>query len=133
MEPRFAEAEWLAIEKFAEAGVTGAADGELCSVVEHGDVAIFTVRLDAGDALEVDDVRAVDAKKSRRVEGGFEAGDGLLFEVLLAFGADGNVVVLGFGVIEFGDGDYEDAGAIADWDPIEMLSWRTSCGGEVGG
>jgi hypothetical protein len=63
----------LAVEEFAEAGVTGAADGELCSVVEHGDVTIFAVRLDAGDSFEVDDVGAVDAKESRRVEGGFKA------------------------------------------------------------
>jgi hypothetical protein len=69
---------WSGIEKFAEAGVTSAADGELCSVVEHGDVAVFAVGLDAGDSFEVDDVGAVDAKESRRIEGGFEAGDGLL-------------------------------------------------------
>jgi hypothetical protein len=123
---------WLAIEEFAEAGVTGAADGELCSVVEHRDVAIFAVGLDAGDSFEIDDVGAVDAKESRRVEGGFEAGDGLLFEMLFVFRAEGDVVVLGFGVVELGDGDDENLGAVTDWDAVEMLSWGASGGGEVG-
>ena len=121
-----------AVEKFTEAGVTCAADGELCSVVEHGDVAIFPVRLDASDAFEVDDVGAVDAKESRRVEGGFEAGDGLLFQVLFVFGAEGDVVVLGFGVVEFRDRNDENLGAVADGNAIEILSWRASGGGEVG-
>ena len=118
-----------AVEKFAKAGVSGAADGELCSVVEHRDVAIFAVGLDAGDSFEVDDIGAVDAKESRRVEGGFEAGDGLLFEVLFAFGAEGDVVVLGFRVIELGDGNDENPGAIADGDAIEILGWRAGGGG----
>ena len=124
---------WLAIEKFAEAGVTGAADGELRSVVEHGDVAIFAVGLDAGDAFEVDDVGAMDAEEARRVEGGFEAGDGLLLQVLFAVGAEGDVVVLRFGVIELGDRNDENSGAVADGDAIEILSWGTGGGGEVGG
>ena len=66
-------------------------------------MAIFAVGLDAGDAFEVDNVGAVDAKESRRVEGGFEAGDGLLLQVLFAVRAEGDVVVLGFGVVELGD------------------------------
>ena len=101
--------------------------------MKHRHVAIFAVRLDAGDSFEVDDVGAVNAKESRRIEGGFEAGDGLLLQVLFVFGAEGDVVVLGFGVIELGDGDDEDVRAVAHRDAIEILGRRTGGGGEVGG
>ena len=56
----------------------------------------------------------------------------MLFQVLLAFGAEGDVIVLRLGVIELGNGNNEDACAIAHWNAIEILSWRTSGGGEVG-
>src|SRR5271169_5669949 len=111
----------LAVEESAEAGVACAAYWDLGAVGEDGDVAVFAVGLDFGHSLQVDDVGAVDAHEARRVERGFQAGDGLLLQVLFAFGGEGDVVVLRFGIFEFGDGNYEDAGAVADGDAIEKL------------
>lgn len=47
----------------------------------------------------------MDADEAVWVEASFEAGDGLLFEMLFSFRGEGYVVVLGFGVIEFANGD----------------------------
>jgi len=52
------------IEKFAQASVAGATDGELSSVVENGHVAIFAIRLNARDSFEIHDVRTVNAEES---------------------------------------------------------------------
>ena len=57
----------------------------------------------------------------------------MLFQVLFAVGAEGDVVVLGFGVIELGDRNNENFGAVADGNAIEMLSRGAGGGGEVGG
>src|SRR5579863_2220875 len=86
--------ELLPVEEGTEAGVAGTAYGELGAVVEHGDVAIFRVGLDSGDAFEIHDVRAVNAHEAGRIENRFEARDGLLLQVLFAFGAERNVIVL---------------------------------------
>src|ERR1700683_4419263 len=51
----------LSVEESAEAGVAGAADGELGAVGEDGDVSVLCVGLDFDDALQVDDVGAMDA------------------------------------------------------------------------
>ncbi len=123
----------LAVEEGAEAGVTGAADGEPRAIVEDGDVAILGVGLDAGDAFEIDDVGAMDAQEAGRIERGLEAGDGLLLEMLFAFGNEREVIVLRLGVVEFGNGNDEDAGAIADGNTVEVLRWRTRTRGEFGG
>lgn len=123
----------LFIEEFAEAGVSGAADWELRAAVEHGYMAVFAVRLDAGDAFEIDDVRAMNAEEAGRVEGGFEAGNCLLLEVLFTFGAERDVIVLRFSVVELGDCDDEDASPVANRDAIEILRRWTRGGGKFRG
>jgi hypothetical protein len=47
-------------------------------------VCIFAKWFDLDDALEVDDIRAVNAEKPRRIECGFEARNRLLLQVFLA-------------------------------------------------
>src|ERR1700735_2708605 len=122
-----------AVEESAEAGVAGAADGELRAVGEDGDVSVLRVGLDLDDALQVDDVGAVNAEKTRRVERGFQARDGLLLQVLFAFGCKGDVIVLRFHVFEFRDWNDEDARAIAHGDAVEILRRRARGGSQVRG
>src|SRR5271156_7150158 len=104
---------WLAVEESAEAGIAGAADGELRAVGEDGDMSILRVGFDFDDAFEVHDEGTMDPEKTRRVERGFKARDSLLFQMLLAFGCEGDVIVLCFHVIEFRDWNDEHARAIA--------------------
>ena len=65
------------------------------------------------------------------VEAAFETGDGLLLKMFFALRGERDVVVLGFGVVEFGDGDESDAGAVFYDDAFEKLLRRASGGGEV--
>jgi len=74
------------IEQGLEAGVAGFAYGEAGVVGEDGEAAVFGVGFDADYAFEIDDVGAVDADEAVGIEAGFEAGDGLLFEVFFSFG-----------------------------------------------
>jgi len=64
------------VEEGFEAGVAGAADRQARTVGEDGQAAVLAVRLDAHNALEIHDVRAVDAHKAARIEASFQAGDG---------------------------------------------------------
>ena len=118
------------VEEGFEAGVARAADGEASAVGEDGDAAVFAVRLDAGDALEIHDVGTMNTDEAIGVEAGFEARDSLLLEVFFAFGGEGDVIILGFGEIELGDGNQNDASAVADDEAIEKLFGRASGGGE---
>src|SRR5271156_4110732 len=119
----------LAVEEGAEACVACPAYWELCTVCEHGDVAVFSVRLDPSHAFQVDDVGAVDAHEAGRVQRGFQAGDSLLLQVLFAFGGQVDVIVLCFGIFQLRDGNDEHAGAVAHRDAVEELRRRTSGNG----
>jgi hypothetical protein len=58
----------LAVEECFEAGVAGAADWELGAGGEDGDVGVFTVGFDFGDAFEIDDEGTVDAHEASGIE-----------------------------------------------------------------
>src|SRR5216683_3776343 len=70
------------VEKGFKTGEAGPADGQARAVGENGQAAVLAVGLDARDALQVHDVRAVDAHEAVGIEAGFQAGDGLLLEML---------------------------------------------------
>jgi len=93
-------------------------------------VSVLCVRLDFDDALQVNDVGAMDAEKTRGIERGFKAGDSLLLQVLFAFGCKGDVIVLRFHVVEFCDRNDENAGAIAKADALRQPGLREAsrCG-----
>ena len=63
----------LFVEEGFQAGIACAADGKACAVREDCHFAVFAVGLDARDALEVDEVGAVDTYEESRVERQFEA------------------------------------------------------------
>ena len=64
------------IEERLEAGVAGAADGQARAVDQYRKPAVFAVEFDARPAFRIDDVRAVNAHEARRLQAGFQAGDG---------------------------------------------------------
>jgi len=74
------------VEKGFEAGVACTGYGQARAVGENGQAAVFAIRLDAHDAFEIHDVGAVDAHEGVWIEAGFEAGDGLLLEMLFCLG-----------------------------------------------
>src|SRR5580693_133083 len=121
----------LLIDKSSQARVPGTTYGKLCSIGEHRDVAVLGVRLDFDDALEIDDVGPVDAHESGGIKGGFQARNRLLLQVLFAIGRESHVIVLSFGVIELGDGNYEHARTVADRDAVKILRRRTGGCGQV--
>src|SRR5882762_3653615 len=100
------------VEEGFEAGVAGAADGQASAVGENGQAAVLAVGLDAHEAFKVHDVGAVDAHEAGRIEAGFQAGDGLLLEMLLAQAGQRYVVVLGFRVVELDNWDQRNLGAV---------------------
>src|SRR5229473_5321031 len=93
------------VEEGFEAGVAGAANRQARAVGENGEAAVLAVGLDACDAFEIHDVRAVDADEAVWIQAGFEAGDGLLLEMLFALAGERHVIVLGLGVVKFSNWD----------------------------
>src|SRR6516162_3004829 len=75
----------LFVEEGFQAGIACAADGKAYAVREDCHFAVFAVGLDARDALEVDEVGAVDTHEESRVKRQFEARDCLLFQMLFSF------------------------------------------------
>ena len=112
-----------AADQRIKSGIAAAAHGNARAIGEDGDPGVLRVRLDAGDALDVDDEGTVDAHEAFGVERGFEAGDGLLLEPVAAFTAQGNVVILGLGVVELADRDDVDLCAILDDDSPRPKTW----------
>src|ERR1700704_2133344 len=88
------------IQEGPQSGITAAADRKLLSAAQDDDIVVLAIGLDFRDSLQVDDIGAVNAKETLRVEGSFQAGDGLLFQMLLSFGAERDVVILRFGEVE---------------------------------
>jgi hypothetical protein len=70
----------------------------------------------------------VDADEDRGIEEGFQFADGLLLQVALAFAVQGDVIVLRFHVVEFGDGDDVDADAILHHDTLRPFACGTGRG-----
>src|SRR5437660_3345701 len=109
------------VEEGFEAGVAGAADGEACAVGENREAAVLAVGLGAGDALEVHDVGAVDTHETVWVKARFQSGDGLLLEMLFAKACKSNVIILSFRIVEFGDRNQSDLGAVFYHQAFEEL------------
>src|SRR5215469_4252392 len=80
--------------------VPGTAHRETRAVSQDGNAALFTVRLDARDPLQVYEVRAVDAHEACGIEVGLELRDGLLFEPCFAISVERDIVVLRLGIVE---------------------------------
>ena len=74
-------------------------------VAQNGHAAVFCVELDLFDAFDVEEHGAVDADEAVGVELAGEVADRLLFAQLRAGGVDEDGVVVGFYVIDAGDGD----------------------------
>src|SRR5229473_3976643 len=64
------------VEEGFEAGVAGTAHRQAGAVGENRKAAVFAVGLDAHNAFQIHDVRAMDAHITVRVEACFQAGDG---------------------------------------------------------
>src|SRR5215470_4253148 len=124
---------WLALENLAQSGVSGAADGKLGACSENHDVCIFAVGLDLSEAIQIHDVRAVNAQESLRVERFFQVGESLLLEVFLSLNRERHVIVLSFGEVEFSDGNDVHARSILYHNALEILRRRPRGGGQFGG
>src|SRR5215831_18797056 len=116
-----------------QARVARAAHGKLRAVVQHHDAAILGVRLDPGDALQVDDIGAVNAGESRRIELPFYARYGLLLQIVFLVAAERDVVVLRFDVIELGDGDDVHFGPVLHYDALQLLPRRAAAANSAAG
>ena len=86
--------------------------------MEDCQAAFFAVGFDAGDAFEIDDGGAVDSDETGGVEGGFQGADRLLLQVGFAGAVEGDVIVLGFDVVELVEGDDVDFRAVLDDDAV---------------
>src|SRR6266404_7149435 len=86
----------LLLQDRVQACITGSADGKTGAVAKDGSMAVFRVKLEPGKAVDVQDVRAVDADKLRRVENSFHITQRLLLEIPLSLGAKTHIIVLRF-------------------------------------
>src|SRR5258708_37435998 len=108
------------VEEGVEAGVAGTAHREAGAVGEDGEAAVLAVGLDACDALQIHDIRAMDAHEAVWIE----AGDGLLLEMLLLLTGQRHVVVLGLRVVKFGDGNQRNLRAVLHYEAFQKLLRR---------
>ena len=83
--------------------------------------AVFAVGFDARHTLQADDHRAVDAHKAPGIELALDFRDRLRFQIALAAGMQGDVIVLRLDVIELVEGDDVDTRAIAHHDAVHAL------------
>ena len=81
---------------------------------------------DACDALQIHDIRAMDAHEAVWIE----AGDGLLLEMLLPLTGQRHVVVLGLCVVKFGDGNQRNLRAVLHYEAFQKLLRRPRRGRE---
>src|SRR6476620_11600078 len=88
------------LQQFRQPRIAGTADRQLRPVAKDGDAAVFRVQLDAGDALDVEEVRSVNPHEPRRIEESLGHPERLILEIGLAFRAKRYVVVLRFDVID---------------------------------
>ena len=109
-----------AFHRLEQVRVTGAAHGEAGAIRQDRQAAVFAVGFDARHTLQADDHRAVDAQSAwHRVALDFR--DRLRFQIALAAGMQGDVIVLRLDVIELVEGDDVDTRAIAHHDAVHAL------------
>src|SRR5712664_1099206 len=107
------------VEEGFEAGVAGTAHREAGAVGEDGEAAVLAVGFDACDALQIHDIRAMDAHEAVWIE----AGDGLLLEMLLPLTGQRHVV-------KFGDGNQRNLRAVLHYEAFQKLLRRPRRGRE---
>src|SRR5215813_11123938 len=112
----------LTLQQASQPPVTGATDRQPRAVIQDGDVAVFGVGLEFHNSFEVHKIRAVNAQEVLRVERAFQAGDGLLLQILFPLAGQRDVVVLGFGIVQFADGNDLHARAIPYDDAFGVMS-----------
>jgi len=66
----------------------------------------------------------MNAHEARGVQHGFQAGDGLLFQITLAPAVERDVVILRLDIIQLFDRNYMHARAVLHHDPLRMLARR---------
>src|ERR1700722_11543151 len=89
-EPRPQEAIWMResthfAEQFLQSRMPRPADRQLRPIVQHCDPAVFCIRLNARDTLQVYDVRAMYAHEFFGIELRFHTRNGLLLQVIELF------------------------------------------------
>jgi hypothetical protein len=100
------------LQELAEAGVAFAAHGSAGAVGEECHVAVLGVQIDALQAVQVDDVRAVHTQEASGVERIGETREGLRLSVLLPLGLEQDVIVLRLGEVELLDRDDANVRAV---------------------
>src|SRR5262249_14836049 len=111
----------------------GAADRQTRSIGEDGDPALFAIRLDARDPLEVHDGGAMDPDETGWIEHRLQSRDRLLLQKALAGAVERDVVILGFGVIELVERNDVNARPVLDDDTLRTLFGWPGRLGEVRG
>src|SRR5262245_30337627 len=120
--------ERLLQERF-QSRVALAADGHTRAVRENGDVAPLRVGLEPLEAVQADQMGAVDTHEALRIERGRQRREGLRLQIGLSFASKPDVVVLRHGGYELFDGDDVHAAAVAHHDPLEPGAFGTrGCG-----
>ncbi len=72
------------LQQRAQSRISSPAYGKTVTVGENRDAVLALVQLDARQTLEIEDERPVNSHELLRVERGFDLGQRLLLEVLLA-------------------------------------------------
>ncbi len=106
------------LQQLAEAGVTRSADRHLRAVSENREPAVLGVELDAAQAIEVDDERAVDSNEVPRVEPLLEGRQPLRLEVGPPTGVDRDRVIASLDVVDRVGRDDPNLAAVTDQDPF---------------
>src|SRR5205085_11717217 len=109
-------------KQLAQTLVAGAAHRNPRPVLEHDDATVFPVRLDAREALEIDDVAPMHAHETHRIEQRGELAERLLLDPFASRGGDLHVVILRFDVIDALHWHDVDRAAVTKRDALQRLA-----------
>src|SRR5215469_760563 len=123
----------LTLQQASQPPVTGATDRQPRAVIQDGDMAVLGIGFEFHNSLEVHKIRAMNAQEVLRIERAFQAGYGLLLQIFFPLAGQRDVVVLGFGIIQFADGNDLHARAIPHNDAFGVMSGLARRRGKIGG
>src|SRR6266404_2333484 len=121
----------LLVQKSPQPRISTAANWKLLPTAQHDDILIFTIGLNFRVPLQVHDVRPVDAKKALRIKSTLQAGNSLLLQMFLSLGAQGDIIILRFRIVELRHRNDVDAGAILYHQTFQKLRRRPRTGSQL--
>src|SRR5205823_1883944 len=111
--------------------VSRTADGKAGAVTEYGGMTVLGVQLQFGEAIDIQNVGAMDANKLGWMEYPFDITKCLLLQISFALRAKAHVIVLGFGVIDLRNRDHMNSCAVTNQNALSPGARRTRSNRQV--